>query len=476
MDMVSTRANALDAERPETWLDDGFERLMAMSWREYEDTQLAALKLRFEQLKDAVAALQKLAKREGVTSIDSLGDALPLLFDHRVYKNYPLSLIENRDIARLNSWLGRLTTHDLSRVDLTGVKTIDGWLDRLDEYDMLVGHSTGTTGKLSFVPRSRTEFPAWRKGFYEANRATTGVNGETDHVETFFPGYRGGHQMAMKMLGLFNIPAAGGPEHYHTLYQTYISSDLLSLAGRMQAAEDRGELDKLGLEPELLQKREELLAQARRRDQDIEAWFFKLFEEFRGCRVKIGGTFGDLIRTARNGIDKGLNPEFAPGSVISTGGGMKGASGGKGTGVADAPEDWENFIKDYFGIDTIGMVYGMSETTSTSPQCSARHYHVMPQVIPLLFDSEMNLLPREGVQTGRYAFFDLNAQTYWGGFISGDKVTIHWDEDCACGWKGPRITQDISRFSDQEGGDDKITCAGTAQAYNEFMEFVAGDT
>ena len=443
---------ALDPACPETWLDGGFEPLMAMGRADCEEAQIAALALRFGQLKDGVAALAKLATREGVTSVDSLESALPLLFDHRVYKSYPLALIERRDITRLN-----------------------GWLDRLDESGMLVGHSTGTTGKLSFVPRSRTEFPAWRKGFYEANRATTGVDGASDPLPTFFPGYRGGHQMAMKMLGLFNIPAAGGEEHYHTLYNGYISSDLLSLAGRMQTAEDRGELDRLGLEPELLEKRAELLAQAKRREADIESFFFKLFEEFRGRRVKIGGTFGDLIRVARVGMDKGVKPHFAPGSVISTGGGMKGASGGKGTAVTDAPDDFEGFIRDYFGIDRIGMVYGMSETTSTSPRCTAGFYHTMPQMIPLLFDAEMNLLPREGVQTGRFAFFDLNAQTYWGGFISGDRVTIHWDEDCDCGWKTPRIAPAISRFADQAGGDDKITCAGTAQAYNEFMEFVAGE-
>ncbi|MDG2004611.1 MAG: hypothetical protein P8J20_14915, partial [Novosphingobium sp.] len=148
--MAESLAIALDAQHPESWLDGGFEPLLAMSWLDYQDVQLAALKLRFEQLGDAVAALRKLAKREGVTNIDSLEDALPLLFDHRVYKSYPLSLIENRDIAKLNGWLDRLTTHDLTQVDLTGVNTIDAWLSRLDEHDMLVGHSTGTTGKLSF--------------------------------------------------------------------------------------------------------------------------------------------------------------------------------------------------------------------------------------------------------------------------------------------------------------------------------------
>ncbi len=459
------RPASLDPQTPWTWIDQGFEPLFAMSWRDCEEAQLAALKLQFAKLNGPVAALEKLAKREGVVAIDSVEDALPLLFDHRIYKSYPLAIIEKREIGKLNGWLDRLTTHDLSKMDLSGLSMIDDWLDRLDEFGMLVGTSSGTTGKLSFVPRSKVEFPSWQHSYYEAQRATTGVDAYTDHVDTFFPGYRGGHQMMLKMLGLFNIPAAGGPEHYHTLYQTHISADLMSLAARMQTAEDRGELDQLGLDPALISARAQLIAQGKRREQDIEAWFFKLFEEYRGKRVKLGGTFADLIRTARSGIDKGLKPEFAPGSFVMTGGGMK--------GFKDAPDDWEGYIKDYFGIDTIGMFYGMSEVMSMSPRCSAGNFHILPVTIPLLFDRDMKLLPREGAQTGRYAFFDLMAQTYWGGFISGDEITIHWEEDCPCGWKQAYVGPVITRYAEMEGGDDKITCAGTAQAYNEFMDFVS---
>jgi hypothetical protein len=50
---------------------------------------------------------------------------------------------------------------------------------------------------------------------------------------------------------------------------------------------------------------------------------------------------------------------------------------------------------------------------------------------------------------------------------------MHWDEDCECGWKGPRLGRTIERFSELEGGDDKISCAGTEQAYSEFMEYVS---
>jgi len=461
----TTEAVRLDPQTPWTWIDEGYEPLYAMSWRDCEDAQLAALKLQFDKLSGQVAALDKLAKREGVANVDSVEDALPLLFDHRIYKSYPLSIIEKRDIGKLNSWLDRLTTHDLSKMDLSGLTMIDDWLDRLDEFGMLVGTSSGTTGKLSFVPRSAVELPSWRHSYFEAQRATTGVNAYTDHVDTFFPGYRGGHHMMLKMLNLFNIPAAGGPEHYHTLYQTHIPADLMSLAARMQAAEDRGELDQLGLDPALLRAREQMIAQAKRREQDIEAWFFKLFEDFKGKRVKLGGTFADLIKTARSGIDKGLKPDFAPGSFVMTGGGMK--------GFKDAPDDWEGFVRDYFGIDRIGMFYGMSEVMSMSPRCSHGNFHILPVTIPLLFDADMKLLPRSGAQTGRYAFFDLMAQTYWGGFISGDEVTVHWDEDCPCGWKQPYVGPSIRRYAEMEGGDDKITCAGTAQAYNDFMDYIS---
>ena len=461
---AETRVN-LDPDAPETWIDGGFEPLYAMSWRDCVEVQTQALVKRFERFKHSVAALDKLAKREGIASISSVADALPLLFDHRIYKSYPLSIIEKREIGKLNNWLDRLTTVDLTKMDLSGLTMIDDWLDRLDEFGMMVGTSSGTTGKLSFVPRSRLEFPTWQRSYYEAQRATTGVDAYTDHVPTFFPGYRGGHHMLLKMLSLFNIPAAGGEEHYHTLYQTHIPADLMSLAGRMQAAEDRGELAQLGLDPALLKAREDMIAQGRRREQDIEAWFFKLFEEFRGHRVKLGGSFADLIRTANSGIEKGLTPEFGAGSFIMTGGGMK--------GFKDAPEDWEGYVKGYFGLETIGMFYGMSEVMSMSPRCSEGNFHIMPVTIPLLFDKDMKLLPREGAQTGRYAFFDLMPQTYWGGFISGDEITIHWDEDCACGWKQPYVGPSIRRFSEMEGGDDKITCAGTAQAYNEFMDYIS---
>ena len=149
-----------------------------------------------------------------------------------------------------------------------------------------------------------------------------------------------------------------------------------------------------------------------------------------------------------------------------TGGGFKGFKG--------APADWESLLKRFFGIPRICSVYGMSETMATCPKCTEGHYHIPPYLLPMLLNEKAEPLPREGSQTGRFALFDLLAETYWGGFISGDQVTIHWDEDCACGWTGPRIGPDIRRFSEMEGGDDKITCAATQEAYKNFIDYVSG--
>jgi hypothetical protein len=74
--------------------------------------------------------------------------------------------------------------------------------------------------------------------------------------------------------------------------------------------------------------------------------------------------------------------------------------------------------------------------------------------------------------TGRAAFFDLSAETRWGGFISGDEMTVEWDQPCACGQTTVYAHDGITRYSQKRGGDDKINCAATAGAHQEAMSFL----
>ena len=455
-------------DNPAAWTYRSWDELMSIPREEREKLQLEAMQIQFRRLRNRIPALKKLADRQGVEAIDKIEDVLPVCFDHRVLKNYPIQIIENRDFAKLTTWLDKLTAHDLTRVDLTGLKTIEQWLGRLEDFGMLVTYSSGTTGKLSFVPRSKDEFGPWKFHFFNVNHAASGVDAWTTKLPTFFPGYRGGYQTMLKMMSLFNVEMAGGEEHYHTLYDTHIPADLMALSGRLQAAEDKGEVAALGLDPALLEQRQAMLAQGRSKDSDLDDWFASLIQQYKGQRVKIGGTFSDLFRVARAGLDRGVACEFAPGSIISGGGGMK--------GYKDAPDDWEDQIKQFFGVDFMGNQYGFSECIGNAPLGRDNFFYLPPYSVPLLMGPDGEALPREGGQTGRLVLVDLVPQSYWGGFTSGDEVTIHWDdEDSETGWRAPRIAKAIRRIGENEGGEDKITCAGSQQAYNEFMEFVAGE-
>jgi hypothetical protein len=137
---------AFPADDPGSWPKNGWQDLLAISWRAYAPLQLEAMQWRLVKPKDKIQAFERPRRAAGREEDQQLGEALPLFFDHRVYKSYPITLIESRDLPKLTGWLNRLTTSDLMKVDLSGLRTVDAWLTRLDEFGMMVGHSTGATG------------------------------------------------------------------------------------------------------------------------------------------------------------------------------------------------------------------------------------------------------------------------------------------------------------------------------------------
>jgi hypothetical protein len=85
-------------------------------------------------------------------------------------------------------------------------------------------------------------------------------------------------------------------------------------------------------------------------------------------------------------------------------------------------------------------------------------------------------MPRSGAVTGQFACYDLLADTHWGGFITGDEATMEWDAVCSCGRTTPYLQGAIRRLSERrnDGGEEKINCAATPQAYGEALDFLNG--
>jgi len=111
--------------------------------------------------------------------------------------------------------------------------------------------------------------------------------------------------------------------------------------------------------------------------------------------------------------------------------------------------------------------------TCTMPKCSAGRYHALPWHIVYVLDPKTgDLLPRKGTQTGRFGVIDLSLQSHWGGILSGDEVTLQFDP-CECGQTGVTVSDDVRRYTEKEGGDDKITCAGAPEAHDAALSFLA---
>ena len=94
--------------------------------------------------------------------------------------------------------------------------------------------------------------------------------------------------------------------------------------------------------------------------------------------------------------------------------------------------------------------------------------------IPFLLDPDTSKpLPREGVVTGRAAFYDILNRSHWGGVISGDEITIDWSTPCPCGLASVPIAHDIMRYSEKKGvEDDRISCSATQEVQHEALAFM----
>jgi hypothetical protein len=84
-------------------------------------------------------------------------------------------------------------------------------------------------------------------------------------------------------------------------------------------------------------------------------------------------------------------------------------------------------------------------------------------LLPLDRTGDRLIQSGNGEVEGRAGFFDLSLDGRWCGIITGDKVRVDYGR-CGCGHQGPTVHNEIMRYSELPGGD-KISCAGTIDAY-----------
>lgn len=457
------------AAYPDLPIDVGFSLTRAQR----DEIALQGVANRFASLSTSIGVLERVAREQNVAAIDAIEQGALLLFPHTAYKSYPLSMLEQGRFDRLTRWMQGLTRIDLTGFDASGIDLIDDWIDRLEQHAGLqIVHTSGTTGKLSFLPRSSAdEFPRLKllaRNYRDFGGAHSGPDLLATPVPVIYPSFRGGSSAPLRSLATMAEHVAGGWDNVLTLYPDRLSADVASLGGRLRAAEERGEVGRLAISPALLARRDEFMRRDAERPALMDRFFAEALDRFRGRDVLVFGVLPFIYDWAEAGLARDHRGVFGSNSIVSTGGGRKGR---------DLPADTQARIAEFLGFDTIFDMFGMSEMTGVAPLCREGHYHVPPYIVPYLLDGESGeVLPRAGRQTGRFGFIDLFPREHWGGFVSGDRVTIAgWEDEacCACGRTGPYVEGDIQRFSDLNGGEDKITCAGAPAAQDKAIEYLA---
>ena len=421
---------------------------------------------RLTQLIPALPPLRALAEAQGLSADISLDDVPRLFFPHSIYKSYDPAWLVNHDFARMGRWLQNFTTVSLKPDETPSFHAITDWLSWLErECDVDVAHSSGTTGRMSLIVRTKDDATARqqrnRLGLVDA-LASRGVPEDAMWYHIAWPGAAGGRTTQQKLAEGARVTSARSPAHFIPLFDEDLGVDYEFYVVRARLARARGMLD---LPPPSVHISEKLV-EAEHHQANYAQYLQHMLdrlEALRGERVLAIGSPHSLAAMARAGLDRGMGGGFAQHSAHLIIGGLKGL---------DAPPQFAATMQGFFGPSIPVNGYGATETNTGYFDCSAGRYHIPPWVIAWALDpaNEWQPRPREGVQEGRAAFLDLALESGWGGVVTADHIEIDY-RPCSCGKASPSIAPNIRRVMDRDG--DYSWTPATTEAMNAAIGMLA---
>jgi hypothetical protein len=418
-----------------------------LSWPQLEPLWIDAMDRRFQECRGRIPILEQLAERAGIDAVRSLDDVVPLLFAHTAYKSYPDSFVRRDQWDRMNVWLDTLTKRPVEGVDVRGVGDADQWIERLHAAGHFVFTTSGTSGKHSFINQSDLDVEFSKKALMP-----DGI--ETDRSRPVFVlGPRRAPNRASAFFA-YLAEVCGRPGAVY-----FLSDDVLRITDLSQMTSMRKRIaDGVAAPSEIAAFERGMKERVERSSGLMARMIDAILDHLDEPSIIVGLTpqLWTVVQAARKrGLSDGC---FHPETMIVSGGGAKGFDL-----PADHVEQMMRFMG--LGLDRFTQGYGMQEASTGGRMLEWGRYTFPGWIAPLVLDDTgERLIGRgEGKVTGRMAIFDVSIDGRWGGIVTGDRVTVDFSPSPA-GRVAPGVLE-IARYSELEGGDDKLTCAGTIDAF-----------
>jgi hypothetical protein len=416
--------------------------------------QVAAMNERLQENLDRIKLVKFRAEAAQVSEIRSLADIVPLLLPHTAYKSYPESYLIGERWDKLTKWLATVSAYPVGDVDLDGVDGVDEWITRLEDAGHYVSCSSGTTGKSAMLIATKADMRWVGEDSVVSCAWGTGIAPAQD-------------RLIFRMAPLATIPrnqsiiariqeAYGKPGSQAFRYP--VPPITVGSITRMVAL--RKAMSDGTAKPNELLEFETTSASREKAMSDALGVMADALIKARAEKLYLSGLWANIYKIAVAVRERGYgSSDFNPENMMYIGGGLK---------REQLPSNYREVVYETFNVEPGRnfQIYGMQEIGSNMPRCrEGGRYHLPPWLVcvPLDRDAEALVPMDQGEVQCRAGFFDLSLDGRWGGVISGDRIEVDFSR-CACGARTPSIRDNIARYVDLDG-DDKISCAGTVDAY-----------
>jgi len=400
--------------------------------REVDAIRHEALQLNHLRYGALIPFYQLLAKGQDLLRPLELNTIVENLMFPDLFKSYDRSWLDSGDFGAMTKWVGDVFTR-LPRISLDGVHDLAAWRTRLRSDGVFVTYSTGTSGRMSFVPRDALTWKALCTNgrTYAKSAWFTGPDGKATPFDCLIAGPRGG--------GMGILEAGAGlaqmAERSHFLFDTELRDEIVQgLSGNEvnRQANTAGRRFPGSAELTGAEHYHRAFAFMRRaKDDDRPLLIFGApFQVKRLC---------DQLSSDCGGLT------LARGSTLVTGGGWKSF-----TGERVSPQALRNLAEKTLGIDAAHYIdaYSTTELNCTFSSCAEGRYHIPPLVEPVVLDEAfMGAVGEQGF--GTLGFLDPFAVSYPGFVITGDQGRLAHAR-CRCGLTGWLIDGEIQRASGLE--------------------------